>query len=148
MIFRWRGWWLALLLTLLLVSPTLAHRSGCHRWHSCPSDRGTYVCGDLGYCSGCPDNEYCLNRQPRPSQEQQVPQELPKHKPSEAVASVQVVRVIDGDTIQVCCVFGDLEKVRYIGINTPEIHHPMKGIEPFGKEAAEANHNGCWLMCF
>jgi len=54
-------------------------------------------------------------------------------------AVVQVVRVIDGDTIQVCCIFGDREKVRYIGINTPEIHHPMKGIEPFGKEAAEAN---------
>ncbi len=54
-------------------------------------------------------------------------------------AVVQVVLVIDGNTIQVCCVFGDREKVRYIGINTPEIHHPMKGIEPFGKEAAEAN---------
>jgi len=54
-------------------------------------------------------------------------------------ATVQVVRVIDGDTIQVCCVFGDREKVRYIGINTPEIHHPMKGVEFFGKEASEAN---------
>jgi len=31
-----------------------AHRSGCHRWHSCPSDRGTYVCGDLGYSNYCP----------------------------------------------------------------------------------------------
>lgn len=30
-----------------------AHRSGCHRWHSCPSDTGSYVCGDLGYTSGC-----------------------------------------------------------------------------------------------
>ncbi len=28
-------------------------------------------------------------------------------------AVVQVVRVIDGDTIQVCCVFGDRVKVRY-----------------------------------
>ncbi len=28
-------------------------------------------------------------------------------------ALVQVVRVIDGDTIQVCCVFGDRVKVRY-----------------------------------
>ncbi len=46
-------------------------------------------------------------------------------------AVVQVVRVIDGDTIRVWNVFGDREKVRYIGINTPEIHHPMKGIEPF-----------------
>ncbi len=52
---------------------------------------------------------------------------------------VQVVRVIDGDTIQVCCVFGDREKVRYIGINTPDTHHPMRGVEPYGKEAAEAN---------
>lgn len=26
-----------------------AHRSGCHRWHSCPSDSGSYTCGDLGY---------------------------------------------------------------------------------------------------
>ncbi len=54
-------------------------------------------------------------------------------------AVVQVVRVIDGDTIQVCCVFGDRVKVRYIGVDTPEIHHPMKGIERYGKEASEAN---------
>ncbi len=53
--------------------------------------------------------------------------------------TVQVVRVIDGDTIQVCCVFGDREKVRYIGINTPETKHPTKGVEHFGKEASEAN---------
>lgn len=26
-----------------------AHRSGCHRWHSCPSDSGSYTCGDTGY---------------------------------------------------------------------------------------------------
>ncbi len=54
-------------------------------------------------------------------------------------AQVQVVRVIDGDTIQVCCVFGDRVRVRYIGIDTPETHHPMKGVEPYGMEAAEAN---------
>jgi len=53
-------------------------------------------------------------------------------------ASVQVVRVIDGDTIQVCCVFGDRVKVRYIGVDTPETHHPMRGVEPYGMEAAEA----------
>ncbi len=28
-------------------------------------------------------------------------------------ATIQVVHVIDGDTIQVCCVFGDRVKVRY-----------------------------------
>ena len=54
-------------------------------------------------------------------------------------AVVQVVRVIDGDTIQVCCVFGDRVTVRYVGIDTPETHHPMKGVERAGKEASEAN---------
>jgi hypothetical protein len=41
-----------------------AHQSGCHRWHSCPSDHGTYECGDTGYCSQCPDNNYCKAGQP------------------------------------------------------------------------------------
>jgi endonuclease YncB( thermonuclease family) len=35
-------------------NPVSAHRSGCHRYHSCPSDTGSYVCGDLGYDSQCP----------------------------------------------------------------------------------------------
>ena len=47
--------------------------------------------------------------------------------------------MIDGNTIEVSCVLGDREKVRYIGVDTPETHHPMIGVEPFGKEAAEAN---------
>jgi hypothetical protein len=38
----------------LIPNSTDAHRSGCHRWHSCPSDSGSYDCGDLGYTSGCP----------------------------------------------------------------------------------------------
>ncbi len=53
--FRWRGWWLGILLALLLAPVTSQ--------------------GDS--------------------------------------STVQVVRVIDGDTIQVCCVFGDRVKVRY-----------------------------------
>ena len=36
-------------LIYVLASSVSAHRSGCHRWHSCPSDTGSYVCGDLGY---------------------------------------------------------------------------------------------------
>ncbi len=54
-------------------------------------------------------------------------------------ATVQVVRVIDGDTIHVCCIAGRREKVRYIGINTPETKHPTKEVEPYGTEASEAN---------
>jgi micrococcal nuclease len=49
-----------------------------------------------------------------------------------------VVRVVDGDTIDVR--LGErLEKVRYIGVNTPEVHHPTKGEEPGGRAAAVVN---------
>ncbi len=47
--------------------------------------------------------------------------------------------MVDGDTIQVCCIGWKREKVRYIGINTPETKHPTKEVEHFGEEASEAN---------
>ncbi len=47
---------IGLIVTLVsLIAPqvALAHRSGCHTLHTCPSDSDTYVCGDLGYpCNG------------------------------------------------------------------------------------------------
>jgi micrococcal nuclease len=50
----------------------------------------------------------------------------------------QVVRVVDGDTIHVR--IGDrIEKVRYIGVNAPELHHPKRGEQLGGREAAEVN---------
>ncbi|SER27825.1 hypothetical protein [Microlunatus flavus] len=56
-----RSWAAALLFSalvaafMILPAPAAeAHRDGCHRWHSCPSDTGSYVCGDLGYYSECP----------------------------------------------------------------------------------------------
>jgi micrococcal nuclease len=49
-----------------------------------------------------------------------------------------VVRVVDGDTIEVR--LGDrLESVRYIGVNTPEVRHPKRGEEPGGREATAVN---------
>lgn len=44
-----------------------------------------------------------------------------------------VTRVIDGDTIQV----DHGERVRLIGIDTPETKHPQKPVEYFGREATE-----------
>jgi micrococcal nuclease len=49
-----------------------------------------------------------------------------------------VTRVVDGDTITVL-VAGRAERVRYIGMDTPETRHPVKGEEPGGREAAAAN---------
>ena len=34
--------------------PAVAHRDGCHAAHSCPSDTGSYICGDTGNYSECP----------------------------------------------------------------------------------------------
>ena len=55
----------SLVLCLMPVSLVLAHQAACHRQHSCPADPEAYVCGDLGYCTACPDNKYCFNHLPR-----------------------------------------------------------------------------------
>jgi micrococcal nuclease len=52
--------------------------------------------------------------------------------------TARVVAIIDGDTIDMD-LQGQRERVRSIGINTPETKHPTRGIEPYGPEAAEAN---------
>lgn len=54
---------------------------------------------------------------------------------SESAELAVVKRVIDGDTIEL----NDGRKVRYIGIDTPELHHPTKGVQCFGSEAMEKN---------
>jgi micrococcal nuclease len=55
-----------------------------------------------------------------------------------ATLEAVVVRVVDGDTVHVR-VGERVEKVRYIGVNTPEVHHPRKGEEPGGRAAHSAN---------
>ncbi len=40
---------LLVVIALGIADTADAHRSGCHRWHSCPSDSGSYICGDAGY---------------------------------------------------------------------------------------------------
>lgn len=47
-----------------------------------------------------------------------------------------VVEVTDGDTF-VINLNGVKEKIRLIGVNTPETVHPTKGAEPYGKEASD-----------
>ena len=56
--------------------------------------------------------------------------------PAEQVMrSGRVVRVVDGDTI----VVEGVGTVRYIGIDTPELHHPRKPVERFAARAAQMN---------
>jgi micrococcal nuclease len=53
--------------------------------------------------------------------------------------SALVTDVVDGDTIEVELPDGSEEDVRYIGIDTPEVHHPTRGEEPGGRAATEIN---------
>ncbi len=50
-----------------------------------------------------------------------------------------VIDVTDGDTIKVDRGDGLVERLRYIGIDTPETVHPDKPVEPWGPEASTAN---------
>jgi hypothetical protein len=60
---------LMMLQMVILVGSWLLPGAGpqgrCHRLHSCPSDHGSYTCGDLWRCDQCPDNQYCLTDKPR-----------------------------------------------------------------------------------
>lgn len=51
--------------------------------------------------------------------------------------TAEVVRVIDGDTIEVR-IAGATERVRLIGIDTPESVDPRSPVDCFGPEASEA----------
>ncbi len=57
---------------------------------------------------------------------------------------VKVIRVIDGDTIEIessvpSTVAQGREKVRYIGMNAPETVDPRKPVQCFGEEASRKN---------
>ena len=60
---------------------------------------------------------------PRPAVTYQVPLEA------------TVEWVADGDTVRLT----NGELVRYIGIDSPELHHPYKPVQPFAREARDAN---------
>jgi micrococcal nuclease len=57
---------------------------------------------------------------------------------STSFGSARVVRVVDGDTIRVR-LDGRTERVRYIGVDTPESVKPGTPVQCFAKRAAAAN---------
>ncbi len=48
---------------------------------------------------------------------------------------VMITKVVDGDTAYALMPDGSEEKLRFIGVDSPEINHPTKGLEPYGPEA-------------
>jgi micrococcal nuclease len=59
-------------------------------------------------------------------------------RPATAFGSARVVRVVDGDTIRVS-IDGRTERVRYIGVDTPESVKPGTPVQCYAKRAAAAN---------
>jgi endonuclease YncB( thermonuclease family) len=101
-----------------LYQTVLAHRSGCHRRHSCPSDKNTYICGDKGHCSQCSNNEYCDSKKPRRSKKSpQTP-----GVPSRFIA--RIFGVHDGDSLRINTEGGRSMRVRLYGVDCPEIGQP------------------------
>jgi micrococcal nuclease len=55
-------------------------------------------------------------------------------------SAVSVVRVVDGDTVDVQLEDGVIERIRLIGIDTPEVVDPRKPVQCFGREASARAH--------
>jgi len=93
--------------------------------------------GCLGL-TGCLETEEKTILLPKEKTKAEVTQnaESPKKESSYEIATC--VRVVDGDTIEVE-IDGKTYKVRYIGIDTPELHHPSKPVEEYAQEAYEFN---------
>lgn len=53
----------------------------------------------------------------------------------ESTQTAKIIEVVDGDTV----LLDNGERLRYIGIDTPETKHPRRGIECFGKKSSEKN---------
>lgn len=66
------------------------------------------------------------------------PSETPSPSPRKDLFAV--TRIVDGDTIDVN-INGKIERIRLIGIDTPEILDPRKPVQCFGKEASEKAKN-------
>jgi len=56
-----------------------------------------------------------------------------------AAATALVVRAVDGDTIE-ARIDGEVEDVRYIGVDTPETVKPDTPVQCFGPRASAFNH--------
>jgi endonuclease YncB( thermonuclease family) len=78
---------------------------------------------------------------PAPKADEPEPERAPapkrRPKPAAKPRGHTVVEVVDGDTIKTI-VFGKVETIRLIGIDTPETVHPGEAVECLGPNASQA----------
>ena len=63
-----------------------------------------------------------------------------KGNPHAAIVDLSLTKVVDGDTIEI----EGGQRIRYIGIDTPETVHPQKPVQCFGREASASR---CAVNC-
>lgn len=91
----------------------------------------------LQLASNTPTNKTAsqsINITSKPTTAQPTPTILPQQK-----TLYDVVKVIDGDTIDVS-INGKTERIRLIGVDTPETVDPRKPVQCFGQEASAKMH--------
>ncbi len=90
--------------------------------------------GSILFWYGLRDTRSDLTKTPEPATLQQNTS-LAAINPEIQSGEFTVSRVIDGDTIEI----STGEKIRYIGIDTPETVDPRRPVGCFGKEASDEN---------
>ena len=83
--------------------------------------------------------QYHNHRRPessRPPQRQPAPDASAEIRPN-SIHPVRVVRVVDGDMVDVTFDNGAQERVRLIGVDTPETRQPQRGVEYYGQKASD-----------
>ncbi|WP_240620204.1 thermonuclease family protein [Peribacillus acanthi] len=90
--------------------------------------------------SGCLDSSSNLKETQTQAPEKetyvQIVKGLSAKEPIGKVLTVEIMKVIDGDTIQVKLDNGSIESIRLLLVDTPETVHPSKPVQPYGKEAS------------
>jgi len=70
------------------------HRSGCHAAHSCPSDTGSYECGDTGNYSQCPGNHSASDEEESKKRSQTQHPNLTLQNPTQHFPQQQFQKVL------------------------------------------------------
>lgn len=117
---------------LLFCVASVEARRGCCSHHG--GVCGCACCDGTSLSAKCaPYYPNCRDGKKDKPESQQQPSTT---KQTENKSYYLCTRIIDGDTI-VVKIDGRQEKVRLIGVDTPETVHPNKPVEYFGKEASQ-----------
>jgi micrococcal nuclease len=129
----------ALICALLLLFVAVLTGCGVNRAQTPPPAEKPAAQSEKTAASPAPAAESAPSGEPAPAESAKAAPSKPASQPNGSTKSAVktlpavVTRVVDGDTVHVSLKNGREEKVRFIGVDTPE---STREVEPYGKEAA------------